>query len=377
MNKVLVLGGTGVMGKFLVEELSNRYQVEVTSRNKIANVGNIIYWHGDAHNNDFLNSILEKTTEDYVAIVDFMHYTTNEFAQRYEKLLEHTEQLVFVSSSRVYADSNVPIKETNKRLLDCSKDKMFLGSDDYALAKARQEDILLNSSRRNWTIVRPYMTYSYKKMDLGWYPKEVWLYRVLNGRCVVFPDDVAERYTTLSYGADVAKAIAALISNREALGKIFHITSEEKKTWNEVISTIKSCLLSKGYEMNVVRLSKSELTPYIHIYDRCYNRVFDNTNIRKVYDTTSFVGVEEGLDKSLSQFIKAPRWGHINWGMQAYMDRITGEKTPFSEIKTYRDRILYFSFRYLLSYATFSKCLEISVVRRSLRFINRKINKQK
>lgn len=35
-----------------------------------------------------------------------------------------------------------PDKEANARLLDVSTDKHFLKTDDYALAKARQENIL-------------------------------------------------------------------------------------------------------------------------------------------------------------------------------------------------------------------------------------------
>ena len=40
--------------------------------------------------------------------------------------------------------------------------------------------------------------------QLGVLEKELWLYRALNGRTIVFSKDIAEKSTTLTYGYDVA-----------------------------------------------------------------------------------------------------------------------------------------------------------------------------
>ena len=67
------------------------------------------------------------------------------------------------------------------RLLDVSHDSIYLKTDEYALAKARQEDILRKSGKNNWTIIRPYITYSESRLQLGVLEKEAWLYRALKG----------------------------------------------------------------------------------------------------------------------------------------------------------------------------------------------------
>lgn len=105
--KVLVLGGTGAMGIHLVHLLSNNgVETIVTSRKQRAAEENINYIQGNAHDIKFLQTIL---LEPWDAIVDSMIYTTQSFKERVNLLLDATSQYVFLSSYRVYADSETPI----------------------------------------------------------------------------------------------------------------------------------------------------------------------------------------------------------------------------------------------------------------------------
>src|SRR5690606_29311751 len=125
---------------------------------------NLRYLVGDGHDAEAISAIL--TQNRYDAVVDFMDYTTAEFKERYGLLLDNTDQYIFLSSYRVYADSEV-LNEKSPRLLDVSSDDDFLATDDYALRKARQEDMLVGSGKSNWTIVRPGITYSKQKFQFG------------------------------------------------------------------------------------------------------------------------------------------------------------------------------------------------------------------
>ena len=169
--KILVLGGTGAMGKPVVKILGARgHRVDVTTRKARNDEGdNIHYVVGNAHDMAFLENILN---EKYDAILDFMVYKPEEFRDRYIKSLENTSQYVFLSSARVYADSpDALIEESSKRLLDISKDQEFLQTNEYSLAKAREENLLLKSDSRNWTIIRPYITYYDERLQLGVFEK--------------------------------------------------------------------------------------------------------------------------------------------------------------------------------------------------------------
>lgn len=78
------------MGDALVSMLRNdpEKHVIVTSREERAVRGNITYVQGNAHNMEFLNSLLSRK---YAAIIDFMSYGTGEFEKRVDRLLDATD----------------------------------------------------------------------------------------------------------------------------------------------------------------------------------------------------------------------------------------------------------------------------------------------
>ncbi len=129
------------MGSHLSAILSSQKDksIAITSRKSHPSSNNIRYIAGNAHDNAFLDELL---TEKYDVIVDFMVYNTDEFRKRATKLLKSCTQYVFISSSRVYADTEMVITEDSPRLLDTCTDEEYLTTDEYALTKARQENIL-------------------------------------------------------------------------------------------------------------------------------------------------------------------------------------------------------------------------------------------
>ena len=352
--RILVLGGTGAMGKALVSLLlKSNHCVTVTSRSarNERNLfdGRLTYLKGNAHSKDFILNVL---STHWDVIIDFMVYSTEEFKNRLSLLLTSTDQYFFLSSARVYADC-LPLTETSERLLEASKDKEYSKSDEYALAKARQENLLIGSNLKNWTIIRPYITFSEERLQLGVFEKEDWLYRALKGRSIVFSKDIASKYTTLTYGEDVAKGIATLIGKREALGKFFHIASETPITWDDVLKIYVKVLSANGVSHNVFwlesmdGLSEVMRNQYQVKYDRLYNRVFNSFEIKNAAGPSfNFSNSEEELIKCIESFLSHPEFKHINWVTQAYMDRITGEFTSLSEIEIYKNKTKYLLFRF-------------------------------
>ena len=73
----------------------------------------------------------------------------------------------------MYADST-PITEETPRLLDVCKDADYLKTDEYALAKAREENILFCSGKKKRTIIHPYITYNTERLQLGAIEKDIW-----------------------------------------------------------------------------------------------------------------------------------------------------------------------------------------------------------
>lgn len=123
-----------------------------------------------------------------------------------------------MSSSRVYADAPL-INENSTRLLDVCTDKEYLESNEYAIIKAMEENVIIDSQYTNWTIVRPSLTYAENRIQLDVLEKENCLYRVLNSRSIFFSEDLMDKYYTLSYGRDVADGIAQLVGKMKRLNR--------------------------------------------------------------------------------------------------------------------------------------------------------------
>ncbi|HMM16336.1 MAG TPA: epimerase [Petrimonas sp.] len=348
---VLLLGGTGAMGEYLSDIHSRKGDnVFVTTRSYREPKENLNFILGNAKDLDFLKSVLNKRWD---AIVDFMVYSTIQFQERVDFLLNATNQYVFLSSARVYADSEKPIVENSSRLLDCSDDVEFLKTDEYSLTKARQEDILRKSKKTNWTIIRPYITFSPQRLQLGILEKEDWLYRALKGRTIVFSEDINSKLTTLTIGFDVAKTISVLIGEKEAYGEVFHITTEEPIKWSEILNLYLDILENYLGERPKVKLEnkenylKNSLAKYQIQYDRFFNRQFDNSKVGKYIQLDSFVETKLGLTLCLNQFLSNPQFKTINWGAEAIKDRKTNEFSSLSEIKNTKQKMKYLIYRYI------------------------------
>jgi nucleoside-diphosphate-sugar epimerase len=351
--KILVIGGTGAMGAPLVDQLSSmdRMEIIVTSRSSKESTNNITFIKGDAHKETFLKELL---STKYDAIFDFMVYDFEEMKKILPFFLENTQQYFFFSSSRVYANSSTPITEESARLLDVCKDQAYLSTGEYALAKAREEDLLFNSKSKNWTIIRPYITYNSDRLQLGVYEKEQWLFRALRGRTVVFPKDIAEKRTSLTYGPDVAKEIIPLIGNKKAMGEAFHVVTKEQMIWQQILNIYKEVIEEEiGLKIRVIEPdSSAELQRVWHSsaqikYDRLFNRSFNSTKLIETVGEVDFLSIHDGIQKCMREFLKNPKWRTMNAKYEAWADRLTGEHTPLKDIPSKKGKLVYLKNRYL------------------------------
>ena len=355
--KILVLGGTGAMGVPLVKRLAESgNDVYVTTRKSRVSEDNIKYIRGDAHDIVFISDLVK---DKFDVIIDFMIYSTDQFLNVINLLLKSTSHYLFFSSSRVYANvENGLIKEDSPRLLDTVDDQEYLKHDEYALAKAREENILFQSGFRNWTIIRPYITFNTNRLQLGVLEKENWLYRALEGKSIIFSDDIASKYTTLTYGEDVSALIADLVYDKNAKGEVFHIATDEYILWKDVLYIYVDAIEKKTGKRPPVHIvptyEEMSLTGKITYqvkYDRLYNRKFDNSKINDLSNCKEdYTGIQEGLTKCLSDFLKGDRdFRDINWRNEAKFDRITGDKSKIKEISGFKNKVKYMIFRYFLN----------------------------
>ncbi|MBR2190286.1 MAG: NAD-dependent epimerase/dehydratase family protein [Eubacterium sp.] len=349
--KILLLGGTGAMGSALVKLLENtENEVVVTSRSERESFNNIEYIKGNAKDIVFLKSVINN---EFDVVVDFMVYTTSEFKERMHFILDNTKQYIFLSSSRVFAESSQPITEKANRLIDVCEDEEYLKTDEYALTKGRQENLLFESSKKNWTVIRPYITYNTNRLQLGVYEKENWLWRCLNGKPIVIPKDILDKKTCITYGEDVSLALMKLIGKEEALGETYNITSSNSVKWSEILDLYKR-VIEKETDIKVKVIETNDSTSLLKVwnnaqikYDRLYDREFDNSKIMTTCDSLSFCGLEK-LEECIRDFLKNPQWRFIRWNFEAWADRQSKTMKGFLKIPGFKTKLKYLKWRFLV-----------------------------
>ncbi len=300
MKKVLVLGATGAMGQYLVPELLELgYEVDaVTLDNVTSDCKNLRYLVCNAKEKSVLAELLKTK---YDGVVDFMAYKTQEFEEVYRLFLDNTKHYLFLSSCRVFAN-DPPITEKSARLLDVSKDEVFLATDDYALAKAKQENILRNSAYSNWTIVRPATTYSRGRFQLVTLEAQTVIYRMHAGKTIVLPEPAMPCQATLSWGGDVAKMLAKLLFNEKAYREDYNVATAEHHSWQEIaeiyneICPFKYITVSVDDYLNIIAPG-ANYAKYQLIYARMFERITDNTKVLEHtgMKQSELMGLKDGL----------------------------------------------------------------------------------
>lgn len=313
------------------------HQVVVTSRRQHASENsNLTYRVGNAKDQTFLNGLL---TEHWDAIIDFMVWSTPEFKKRVQSFLESTSQYVFLSSYRVYADSAL-IREDSPRLLDVVDDAEYLATDEYALAKARCEDMLFESGKSNWTVVRPAVTYDASgRFQLAVHESDTWLWRAVHHIPVPLPNAILDKQGTMTWGGDVARMIALLIGNNRAMGEVFTVSTAEHLSWREIADIYADVVPLEVTDCPMDRFEKAHGAKYQIRYDRMYNRVIDNSKILEAtgMEQQRLTGIKEGLIRELRLYLLAYN-GQVRFGgagRHGQLDNLVGGIPSLNYITQY------------------------------------------
>lgn len=330
--RALLLGGTGAMGGHLQRELvSLGWEVYVTSRSARKSEGAITYLQGNAKDPSFLDVVLKDSCYD--AVVDFMTWAPDAFRETLPSLLGSTGRYVFLSSYRVFSDSPV-INESSPRLLESCPDKKYRSGSEYAIIKALEEDALRGSPTRNWTIIRPAITFSgggAGRFQLGTYECGLWLWRAM--RCLPVPvvPKMMKKQCTLTWAKDVARMIALLIQNPDAAGEDFNAATSQHQAWADVLDLYRLVLPVATREVTLDLYEShcgSALKEYGYVpqvrYDRMVDRVLDNAKVLAYTGLCNgdLADVRDALPRELSSFLARSPLLSTAPAVQGRLDRI-------------------------------------------------------
>ena len=328
MKKVLVIGATGAMGRYLVPELINlNYDVTGVGLDEVAPWDcKASYVRGDAFEKSFLKELLKG---NFDGIVDFMNYGKYDFSDYYKLFLENTDHYIFLSSCRVYDDKEQPIKETSPRLWDSTENEELRASHDYCIYKAQSEDLLYSSPYSNWSIVRPATTFSTMRLQLVTLEFKHCVARALMGKKVVLPIQAKDKPATLSWGGDVAKMIARIFFKEEAKREAYNVCSAEYRTWGEIAEYYHQLVGLEAVwvdKEDYLKILSPELRTQIRWqleYARLFRRITDNSKVLALtgLKQEDMMPTYEGLKLEISNIPKdyVPVNGEVGIRMDEYL----------------------------------------------------------
>lgn len=300
-KKALLIAGGGTLGGYTSEELLKRgWEVDVILLEKRVSLQPALRYFTARVDDGLLRELFAENRYD--TVIDFIHYSDPAaYRARAELLLANTDQLIFLSSYRVYADEETPVRETSPLLLDVVKDPDFLENETYAVPKTKNERYLRSAGKRNFTIVRPLISFSHYRLDLICTGAPLLLLRRKEGKPVLLPEEARTKHAGVGWAGNIGKMFASLAGNEKALGETFTLGHDENLTWEEVAGIYRDVMGLETVWVETPVYAKTLSDRFYLRYDRLYDRLIDNSKLRGATGLRreDFLGVREGLQREV------------------------------------------------------------------------------
>lgn len=315
MKKILVLGGTRFIGRFLVEKLIElgAYEITLFHRGKtnvdlFPEAKRIL---GDRETNDI--SKIGVTDWDYV--IDLSCYYPKVLADTLASLKGKIDNYVFISTCSVYdveADKS-PLKGRNAPMIGCTEaEGLDRTGSTYGKRKVACEEVL-EKSQIPHTIIRPTMVYGpYDYTDRLYY----WLYQVYQEKAFLLPEG-GERKVALVYIGDLVDAIIASLDPPVPNG-IYNSISQAEASIGEIVSIAERLLGKKSNgivaSIDFLKENKVEEWSDLPLWINGEYFTFDNPDYRKDFQKEA-TSLEAGIAASI-QYAESLGWPEPGYGIK-------------------------------------------------------------
>ncbi|MHA8095450.1 NAD-dependent epimerase/dehydratase family protein [Aquirufa lenticrescens] len=292
--KILLTGSSGFVGKNLLSSLNSNFEIVCLKRGELDidfnQFDSIIHLAGLAHD---LNGKIEK--KEYFTV------NTDLTIDLFDKFLDSSaSSFIFVSSSKVYPDSNIDIiNEEDSPDPDTYYGISKLLAESYLLSKE------LNYNKRLY-ILRPAMIHGmYNKGNLNL------LYKFITYG-IPWPFGSFDNKRSYCYIENFSFIISELISNNNIESGIYNVSDDLPLSTNEVFKLISNCL---GFSAKIICLPKWVLNSFAKfgdIFNFKFNTGFknkivgdfilDNSKILDAINKPLPYSSSEGMIKTINYF---------------------------------------------------------------------------
>jgi len=318
--KVLFIGGSGIISSACTQ-LAIERGIDLTLLNRgqstrpIPETAKILI--GDIR--DKASVVQALGNEMFDVIVDWVAYTPEHIELDLQLFRGRTKQYVFISSASAYQTPPAALPITESTPLS---NPIWV----YSQAKIACEERLTQAYRQDGfpvTIVRP--SHTYDRTMLPVHGRYTVVDRLRKGKKVIVHGDGTSLWT-LTHHRDFARGFVGLLGNHHAIGDVFHITSDEILTWNQIFELVAQ---AAGAEANIVHIPSDFIADFDREWgadllgDKAHSMIFDNSKIKRmVPDYTATIPFVRGAEEILAWHDADPARRVVDSDKDRLMDKI-------------------------------------------------------
>ena len=323
--KVLFIGGTGIISTACTELCIERgIELYLLNRGKSARpipVGakSII---ADYRNPAEVKAAIGDMQFD--SVVDWIAYVPEQVQSDIDFFKDRTKQYIFISSASAYQTPPKKLPVTELTPLDnpvwqYSRDKIAC---ENLLKRVYKVD------KFPATVVRP--SHTYDKMSLPFQEHYTMIDRMRKGKKIIIHGDGTSLWV-LTNSKDFAKGFVGLLGNEATIGEVFHITSDELLSWNQIIHYFADAI---GVKPEIVPIPSEVIARYHKDWgdsllgDKMHSMIFDNSKIKKfVPEYEATIPFSEGAKEIMNWYDADSTRQTIDPEMDKLIDRIISDNT--------------------------------------------------
>ncbi|NET57092.1 MAG: NAD-dependent epimerase/dehydratase family protein [Symploca sp. SIO2E6] len=235
--RILIMGGTRFIGVYLTKILVEQgHEVVLFNRgNKPAPVAGIKQIHGDRHDSAQLQEQL--SSQEFDAIFDNNGRELRDTQPLVEIFKDRIQHFIYMSSAGVYLKSD--------QLPHVEGDTV----DPKSRHKGKhQTEAYLADQNLPFTAIRP--TYIYGPQNYN--DLEAWFFdRIVRDRPIPIPGN-GMHITQLGHCQDLARAMAQVLGNEQAIGQIYNVSGDRYVTFDGLARTCAAAVGKSAAELKIV-----------------------------------------------------------------------------------------------------------------------------
>jgi nucleoside-diphosphate-sugar epimerase len=264
---------------------------------------------------------------DFDVVVNFIAFTPDDVKQDIEVFTGRTRQYIFISSASVY-------QKVGGHPVITESTPLYNPYWEYSRDKIACEDLLNDEFRKNGfpvTIVRPSHTYdTVIPLAIGSWRDYTIIDRMKKGQEVIIHGDGTSLWT-VTHADDFAMAFVGLLGHQQAIGHVFHITSDELLNWNQIYEAVAEAADAELHAVHIASDFICEVADTIGwewmrgnlLGDKAVSTIFDNSKIKRfVPGFHATIPFREGIKRTVQWFEADPSRMVIDEGNNRFMDTV-------------------------------------------------------